>query len=408
MLFIAMPVGVIMIIAFGTWCLLMKVTEGIRYEMAQRSLKEEHMSICVQMDDEYKKCLHSIEIGNTKLLDAWKAANEAKMAEHALRCKAIDAENRPTIAPWETAKAAIEADHQRLTPQVEQANCRILLNWETENNARQMSHDQARRKIELENQFRISDWNTRTAECQAEHRKKCDEIDAKNRQIIAEWEVANAPWLNELKRWRERAAFAEATLRRLEDEFVSHRRVTISNFQQRKADVECMVKSHDGVMQDYDLDFRNAEMDSMKVQLEEYLDKSLIRPAKLKGITGERILSLESFGIETAKDIPMLNHHKVPGIGSVLKKRLFDWRDKLVLSFRPKQGLPESERRRVATRYAPALLPLREALQSAIKDLEGIAASHRASEDERIKAVAATVQDLAVAEAYVQAMMVVV
>ena len=97
----------------------------------------------------------------------------------------------------------------------------------------------------------------------------------------------------------------------------------------------------------------------------------------------------------------------MPGIGPVLSKRLLDWRDKLASSFRPRQGLPESERRRVATRYAPVLLPLRQALQSAIDDLETIAASHRASEAERIKAIAAAVQNLAVAEAYVQAMRVV-
>jgi hypothetical protein len=69
--------------------------------------------------------------------------------------------------------------------------------------------------------------------------------------------------------------------------------------------------------------------------------------------------------------------------------------------------LPESERRRIATRFAPVLLPLSEALQSAINELETIAAAHRDSEAARIKTLAAAVQDLAVAEANVRAMRVV-
>jgi DNA-binding helix-hairpin-helix protein with protein kinase domain len=185
---------------------------------------------------------------------------------------------------------------------------------------------------------------------------------------------------------------------------VAQRRIVGSKFQQRKLDVQTVLKSHDGALQDYDRELRDAEMNSSKLQLDEHLDKSLIRRAKLKGISGDRILTLESFGIETAKDVAMLNDQKVPGIGPVLRNRLLDWRNKLASSFRPKQGLPESERKRVAARYAPVLLPLRQALQSAIDDLETIAASHRAREAEQIKAIAAAVQDLAVASAYVRIM----
>jgi DNA-binding helix-hairpin-helix protein with protein kinase domain len=239
---------------------------------------------------------------------------------------------------------------------------------------------------------------------QAAHRKECDSVDAKNRQIIADWEAANAPWLNEQKRWRDRALAAQADVNLMENKLMAEREVTSSKFQQRKVNADGVLKSHDGARQDYERELQHAEMNSKKIQLEEHLDKSLIRSAKLKGITLDRILSLESFGIETAKDVSMLNNQKVPGIGPVLSKRLFDWRDKLAGSFRPQQGLPESERRRVASRYAPVLLPLGQALQSAISDLETIAQSHRAGEAERNKAIAAAVQAKAVAEAYVRAM----
>lgn len=402
--FIAKPVGVIMMLAFGVWWLFLKVSQGMRREMALKSLGNEHVLTCAQIDYEHAQQVQSIEKANMKLLDAWNAAKTARAAKHAGLCKAVDEENRPTIAPWESAKAAIEANHQRTIEKVWQENCRLLCDWEAENKTRQTNYDQARRKIELENQRLIAAWEALMASRLVEHRRNCDAIDAKNRQSVAAWEVANAPWIGEQKRWRDRASFSEATMKKLEDEFVAQRRIIDSRFQQRKVDVQALLKSHDGALRDYDRELHNAEMDSKKFQMEEHLDKSLIRRAKLKGITGDRILSLESFGIETAKDVAMLKHQKVPGIGSVLSKRLFDWRDKLESSFHPRQGLPESERRRVATRYAPVLLPLRQALQSAINDLGTFAASHRANEAERIRAIAAAVQDLAVAEAYVRAM----
>lgn len=188
---------------------------------------------------------------------------------------------------------------------------------------------------------------------------------------------------------------------------MAQRSVSVSRFQQRKVEADCVTKSHDGTCQDYERELRQAEVDSKKIQLGEHLDKSLIRNAKLKGITGVRIIELESFGIETAKDVDILDNRKVPGIGPVLSKRLFDWRDKLASSFRPQQGLPESEKSRIAVRYAPVLQPLRQAIQTAISDLDRIEASHRASEADQAKRIAAAVQDLALTEAYVRAMNVV-
>ncbi|MBA4016470.1 MAG: hypothetical protein C0483_04720 [Pirellula sp.] len=407
MYYIIEPMGVIMLVGFGAWWLIMKGTEEIRRQMALKAHIQAHKAEYMRLVYLYRQYIQRIENANAEILDAWNAANGEKSAEYARLCEAVDVENRPSIVSWEAAKAEINADHLRSTQQIEQENRRVLLDWEAENRTRQTTYDQARRKIELENQLRNIDWDLRTAARQAEHRQKCDSIDAMNRKTIEAWESANSPWIAEQKRWRDRESFATATINRLEDGFVAQRRMIISKFQQRKLDVQAVLKSHDGALQDYERELGHAEVNSKKLQLEEHLDKFLIRHAKLKNISGDRILSLESFGIETAKDVTMLNQQKVPGIGSVLSKRLIDWGDKLASSFRPKQGLPESEKRRVASRYAPVLLPLRQALQSAIDDLETIAASHRAREAEQIKAIAAAVQDLAVADAYVRSMKVV-
>lgn len=372
---IAWPVGVIVMLGFGIWWLIMKVTEGMRQDMAQKSLEREHEAECAQIDENYKEQVRHIDYANKKLLDTWKAKQSANAAEHARQCMAIDEENRPTLAPWEAVKAKIEAEYQQLTQEVEQANCRIILGWESENAARR-----------------------------AEYNNKCRAIETKNRQLIDEWNNANTPWNAEQQLWRDRVLLAEAKIKRLEGELLAQRSASAFRFQQRGAQAVSAIQSHDGTLQNYERELCHSEFNSKTMQLDEHLDKSLIRHAKLKGITGGRLLELESFGIETAKDIDILQYQKVPGIGPVLSKRLFDWRDRLTRSFRPKQGLSESEKNRVAARYAPVLSPLAQSIEMAISELEAIAASQHYQDAERIKSITAAVQELAVAEAYVSAM----
>jgi DNA-binding helix-hairpin-helix protein with protein kinase domain len=402
--FVALPVGVIMIAAFAIWWVLMFATENQRREISRKPLKAAHQVDCDRMDEEYAELCRPIEEANQRLLDAWQAANAAKAAEHSRRCMAVDQENRRILAPWEATKAAIEAENERARSEIDQANRRVLAACEAENASRQAAYYRARAEIESANQRLIEAWEVVKAARQAEHDRACREVDATNRRLIADWEAANAPWIAEEKRWRDRLAEAEAKIRSLEAEFNALRPATAARFRQRKDEASGIVASHDRVMQDYEKELKQAEVDSKKIQLEEHLDKSLIRQAKLKGITNDRILSLESFGIETAKDVSMLSNQKVPGIGPVLSGRLFAWRDSLASSFVPKQALPESEKNRIASRYAPVLRPLGQSIQEAIQDLEAIVRSHRAREGDLLKAIGAAVQDAAIAEAHVSAM----
>lgn len=405
--FVAAPIGMLTVIGFLAAWIFMIATERIRRDMAQESLERAHREVCSHIDAEYEWIVRPIEVENSKLLDAWQEKNAVEAMQYARICKSIDDENRRRLWPWEAAKAATEADHHRAIQEIEQANRRAILAWEAENAARHAAYEKSFRQVDLENQGLLAAWEALTSSRQMEHDRKCREIDAKNRQIIAAWEAAKTPWIAEQKRWSDRAKGCEAEVKRLEEEFIANRSETLRRFQQRKMDANGVLKSHDGVRQDYERDLRQAELDSRRIQWEEHLDKSLIRNAKIKGITGDRILFLESFGIETAKDVDILYTQKVPGIGPVLSRRLFDWRDQQALSFRPRKGLPESERNRIAVRYAPVLLPLQQSLQSAIDELEAIAASHRVREAEQIRTIASMVQDLAVAEAYVRAMNVV-
>lgn len=403
-LFIAPPVGVVLMFAFGAWWILMKATERQRQEMARKALKAVHGLECERIDAEYAEQCRPIEEANKRLTDAWTSAYAAVTAEYERRCKPIDERNNRKLAEFEAANAARQAEYEEARWKVEAANRAVLNVWEAENASRTAVYDSARRKIESANRSLIDAWEAVKATRAAEHDRACREVDAENRRRIAEWEAANASWLAEEKRWRERAAGAEAEIRRLEADLYAKRTATEGKYRQRKDEASGLAANHDRARQDYEKELRQAEVDSKRIQLEEHLDKALIRQAKLKGITSDRILSLESFGIETAKDVYILNNQKVPGIGPVLSKRLFDWRDSLTAKFRPQQILPDSEKNRIASRYAPVMLPLGQSIQEAINDLDTIAMSHRARESDLLKAIAAAVQNLAVAEAHVRAM----
>jgi DNA-binding helix-hairpin-helix protein with protein kinase domain len=255
----------------------------------------------------------------------------------------------------------------------------------------------AQAQLESEHQFEC-------ARRDEEYAGLCELIEAANRRLVAAWEVANAPWVAEEKKWSERSTRVEAELKKREAELLAQRTACVAEFGKRKKEADGLVATHDKARQDYVREIQQAEGDSKKIQLEAHLDRFLIRQAKLKAITNERILALESFGIETARDITMLRNQKVPGIGPVLTKRLFDWREGLATSFVPKQTLPESERSRIASRYAPVLQPLGQSLQAAIRDLEGIIGSHRTRERELLKAIGAIVENAAVADEHLKAL----
>ena len=84
-------------------------------------------------------------------------------------------------------------------------------------------------------------------------------------------------------------------------------------------------------------------------------------------MTTARILSLSSFGIETALDVEKLRTQKVPGIGPVLTQRLTEWRESLVRTFKPQPGVPC---------YLPRLSQLESVLLDGPRQLREIASQH--------------------------------
>ena len=143
---------------------------------------------------------------------------------------------------------------------------------------------------------------------------------------------------------KQELAAAEFEINRLERALQDQRRMCSEQFERKKREADASVVSHSKVRDQYQSDLREAEQDSRRIQMEQHLDSFLIRQAKLKGITTERVfLSLEAFGIQTANDVDMLSTTKVPGIGPVLRDRLLGWKITVASKFVLKQALPESD-----------------------------------------------------------------
>ena len=345
-IFIAKPVGFITMTVFAVWFGIMKLTEAPRREKLLKALRAQRRAECDRMDE-----------------------------EHAVLLQPIEASNQRRVAAWQNAKAALDDEYNRLCRHADEEDRRQHFAWDSARSARMAEHDRA-----------------------------CREVDAANRRLIEAWEALNAPWIEQKKKWLKDLAQAEAELIKLEADLSALCMKSAERFERQKMEAEGCMASHGKVKQEYEKDLKQAEDNSRQFQLEEYLDGFLIRNAKLTGVTNARVLSLESFGIQTAKDVALLENQKVPGIGPVLGGRLTLWRDTLAVGFRPKQGIAEVERTRIASRFAPVLLPVGQTLAAALKELEGLIGTHRHREREILQFIGASAQRAATAEATVQAL----
>ena len=399
--FVVMPVGFIAFASFGLWGLILLVTEGKRREIYLKSLRAGHEHDCARIYDEYERVCESIDEENQRILHRWRALNAAKAAEHSRLCKVVDEQNSPAVESWQALNAEIAKRYERACREVEQENRHILASWNEENASREAAYRKAWREIETSNEHIIKAWEASKAAILAEHERACREVDATNRRRIADWEAVNAPWFAERERWSKRVAVAEAEILRLEAGLSANRTASLTRFGQRKDEANGIVATHGNARLDYEKEVSQAYVDSKNIQINAFLEGSLIRQAQLKGITGDRVLAMESFGIETAKDVAMLTHRKVPGIGPVLRGRLLQWREILILSFEPKKTLPESEKTRIAARFAPVMLPLGQSIQRTIQDLEQMIGEHRARESVLVDDIGKAVQVAAVATFHV-------
>ena len=89
---------------------------------------------------------------------------------------------------------------------------------------------------------------------------------------------------------------------------------------------------------------KQLEKDQRNHQLNEFFDKFTIQSSNIDQIGPSRKAVLQSYGIETAKDISKQSLLKVPGFGPFISD-LIEWRKSIEkqFSFDPKKGIPKSD-----------------------------------------------------------------
>lgn len=227
-------------------------------------------------------------------------------------------------------------------------------------------------RLQAQEQLQIevdTEYNFLCKQLAEDHRKLSLRVYNQNAELMAAWGKTNQVWVDEERKWKQRLTDCEKIQWQLKMDFESLQNSVKQRFNNMESGVPSQLNNMRSTIVLYYGEIKRAELDSKRIQFETYLDQFFIRNASIKAITNQRVLALESFGIETAKDIDMLSRQKVPGIGPVLSDRLMQWRDSLTHKFVPTSTLPANERSRINTRFAPALLPLQQSVVSQFEQM---------------------------------------
>ncbi|MDA0590548.1 MAG: hypothetical protein O3C17_21335 [Planctomycetota bacterium] len=114
--------------------------------------------------------------------------------------------------------------------------------------------------------------------------------------------------------------------------------------------------------------------DSGNRQLEEWLDRCYISGAQLSGIGPGRVATLQSYGIETAKDVTRGGVSRIPGFGPRLTATLVAWRRvcESRFTFDPSKGPPASDIQKLERTFSIERSRLMRTLENGAKNLEQI------------------------------------
>ncbi|MFL6259119.1 MAG: helix-hairpin-helix domain-containing protein [Thermoanaerobaculia bacterium] len=109
-------------------------------------------------------------------------------------------------------------------------------------------------------------------------------------------------------------------------------------------------------------------------QLNRFLDRYRIDRAKIQGIGPSRTVTLQSYGIETARDVRQRDVLRIPGFGELLTQSLLSWRRSLEAKFvfDPTQGIDPADLATLDRTIADRKSQIQRALQSGPAELEKI------------------------------------
>jgi DNA-binding helix-hairpin-helix protein with protein kinase domain len=114
-------------------------------------------------------------------------------------------------------------------------------------------------------------------------------------------------------------------------------------------------------------------------QLDDFLGGCLVHTAKLNKLTPDRVLILQSYGVESARQINEKTIASIHGIGQTLPPALLAWRKSLEAKFHfdDRRGLPPLDVAKVRHKYVERRLVLQEELEVDLEQLAQLSAQGR-------------------------------
>jgi DNA-binding helix-hairpin-helix protein with protein kinase domain len=186
------------------------------------------------------------------------------------------------------------------------------------------------------------------------------QIRRQRRKVLAEKQAA----------WQTAEQQANARAARVAGEFAAHYKATVAVRDQLQA------------LQDEETrEMRLLQAAVRERQLDQFLATFSLETAKVEQLDDDRLLILQSHGVETARDIRERTLASIRGLGEALPVSLLTWRKAMEGKFiyDDRRGLPEVDVARVRNKYLERRLALQEPLDIDLERLEGI--SIRACEE---------------------------
>jgi hypothetical protein len=152
----------------------------------------------------------------------------------------------------------------------------------------------------------------------------------------------------------------------------------LTRFHELKGYLEKSVEECRGIPNAENLALNRLKADRRERQLQDHLDRFLIRDASIPGIGSARKVTLASFGIETAADVSTSAIKNISGFGEAMAAKLMAWRasheKRFVYSVVPGSADAQAESK-VKAEFAAKLAALRKKITDSHAELMQISSS---------------------------------
>jgi DNA-binding helix-hairpin-helix protein with protein kinase domain len=168
--------------------------------------------------------------------------------------------------------------------------------------------------------------------------------------------------------WQTAERQAKSRADRVAGEFAAHYKATVAERDRLQA-----------LQEEETRDMKLLQASARERQLEQFLAGFSLRAAKLEHLDEDRLLILQSHGVETARDVRERTLASIRGLSDTLPGSLLTWRKAIEgrFAYDDRRGLPAVDVARVRNKYLERRLELQEPLEIDVDKLERLAASAR-------------------------------